>query len=161
MTSYQIHQTLIDGLNTFILLRTHLNLMTSFAARVALKLITIAFRSTTDPVEQRIFGDIDEAQTKACCRRVQKSARTRCGADDRIVKGMEGTNGTNVMKGHDAEDKIPAGSMGIIAPCLKFGWILEVVRVRYTACQSEYGLKQKHQQHRRSSRHGGSKVESC
>jgi hypothetical protein len=50
MTSSQFHETLIDGLITFIFLLTHLNLMTSFAARIAIKLITLAFPSTTDPV---------------------------------------------------------------------------------------------------------------
>ncbi len=50
MTSSQFHETLIDGLITFILLLTYLNLMTSFAARIAIKLITLAFPSTTNPV---------------------------------------------------------------------------------------------------------------
>jgi hypothetical protein len=89
MTSSQFHNTFIDGLITFILLLTHLNLKTSFAARVAIKLITIAFSSTTDPASGEHFEDIEEARTKSCCRRRQKtagaSARARCGADDQSV----------------------------------------------------------------------------
>jgi hypothetical protein len=50
MTLSQFHDTLIDSLVTFILLLTYLNLMTSFVAHGAIKIITIVFPSTTDPV---------------------------------------------------------------------------------------------------------------